>query len=84
MQLIVQVINIITQCFVLLVFVWALLSWVVPPENPVRRFLDRIVEPILGPIRRVVPLVRGVDLSPIVLIIIVMVLNYLLSLLLVR
>jgi YggT family protein len=32
------------------------------------RFLDAITEPVLRPIRRIVPLIGGIDLSPIVLI----------------
>jgi YggT family protein len=48
----------------------ALLSWVNPdPYNPIVRFLYNITEPVLGAIRRRVPLVfGGLDLSPLLVI----------------
>ena len=56
---------------VLLVIVSVILSYVMEPYHPVRRWVDMIVEPMLVPIRRVVPLVGMLDLSPIVLIILI-------------
>jgi YggT family protein len=47
----------------------AVLSWVNPdPYNPIVRFLYRVTEPVLRPIRRRLPTVAmGLDLSPMVL-----------------
>jgi len=47
----------------------AVLSWVNPdPGNPIVRFLYRVTEPVLRPIRRRLPTVAmGLDLSPMVL-----------------
>ena len=46
-------------------------SWFVrDPENPYMVFLINITEPILGPIRRILPSFGMIDLSPIVAIII--------------
>lgn len=46
----------------------AVISWVSPdPYNPVVRFLYRATEPALYRIRRVLPDMGGIDLSPIVL-----------------
>ena len=43
-------------------------SWVSPfPTNPVSRLAFRITEPLLAPIRRLIPPVSGLDLSPLVL-----------------
>ncbi len=47
----------------------ALISWVSPdPRNPVVIFLRRVTEPVLGPIRRLLPPWKtgGLDLSPLV------------------
>ena len=45
----------------------AILSWVNPnPYNPVVRILYVVTEPVLAPVRRVVPPVGGLDLSPLV------------------
>jgi YggT family protein len=60
---------------VLTVYLWiiiarALLSWVNPdPFNPIVRFLYRVTEPVLRPIRHRLPtLAMGLDLSPLVVI----------------
>jgi YggT family protein len=51
-----------------LIIARALLSWVNPdPYNPIVRFLYNITEPVLGYLRRRLPLVfGGLDLSPLV------------------
>ncbi|HRO61134.1 MAG TPA: YggT family protein [Burkholderiaceae bacterium] len=50
-----------------LVIVQAVLSWV-NPYAPIAPTIDALTRPFLAPIRRVVPLIGGVDLSPLVLI----------------
>jgi len=55
----------------MLMLAYAILSWVAKPWNQIRLFVDRISEPLLAPIRRVVPLVGLVDISPLVLILLV-------------
>lgn len=60
--------------FVLSAYIWvvigrAVISWVnADPYNPVVRFLVQVTEPILSRIRRVIPAMGGIDLSPMVLI----------------
>ncbi len=56
------------QFFVLLVLIRVILSWVSGPypSNGLTRLMWQITEPVLGPIRRRLPLVAGLDLSPIV------------------
>ena len=68
---------------VFVVIISVILSYVLEPYHPVRRWVDMIVEPMLMPIRRVVPLVGMLDLSPIVLIILIrIVFNLILNLIL--
>lgn len=44
----------------------AIISWVNPdPYNPVVNFLNRVTEPVLAPIRRFLPDLGGIDISPI-------------------
>ena len=66
------------QIYVWVVIASAVLSWlvafsVVDPRNDIVRtiggFLHRVTEPALAPIRRVMPNIGGIDLSPVVLII---------------
>ena len=52
-----------------LILIRALLSWVNPdPFNPIVQFLNKVTEPILAPIRKILPpaLRFGMDISPII------------------
>jgi YggT family protein len=51
------------------VIVYAILSWV-QTNSVIADVLERLVAPLLQPIRRVLPLVGGVDLSPLALLVI--------------
>jgi YggT family protein len=65
-----------------LVIVAAVISWVSPdPRNPIVQFLYRTTEPILRPFRRILPPGRtgGIDLSPILVILLIFFLKSFLS-----
>ena len=68
METIIILINTVQQILVVLVIVSILLSYFMDPYHPVRRGVDNIVQPMLAPIRRVVPLVGMFDFSPLILI----------------
>jgi YggT family protein len=51
------------------------LGYLLPPYHSVRRALDAIVDPMLAPIRRVLPPVGMFDFSPVVLLILIQVLE---------
>ena len=72
------IINALQQILVLLIIVSVILSYFMDPYHPVRRALDRLVEPLLTPIRRVVPLIGMLDISPLILIILIQVIGNLL------
>lgn len=63
--------------YVLWLYMWviiarAVISWVNPdPWNPIVRFLERVTEPVLYPIRRRLGWKLGVDISPIIAILII-------------
>ena len=63
-----QLLDFVLWAYMWLLIIRALLSWVSPdPRNPVVQFLVRVTEPVLHPIRRLVPTWRmGIDLSPVV------------------
>jgi YggT family protein len=77
----VGILRSIVQLLSLVLLAWIVLSYIVvfgriPYDHPIRRiydFLSRIIEPILRPIRAVVPPVRvggaALDLSPLILIV---------------
>jgi YggT family protein len=75
----IQAINLVTNLLFLLILAYVILSYVVSPYNQIRMWVDRIVEPMLRPIRRVVPLVGMLDFSPIVLLILVQIVGYILK-----
>lgn len=68
-------ISALSQLLVLLVIISVILSYFMDPYHPIRRSIDSVVEPMLAPIRRVVPLIGMLDLSPLILIILIQVLS---------
>jgi YggT family protein len=63
--------SVVIQLLGLAVLARALLSWVVrDPYNPIVRALDTITEPILQPLRQVMPRLGMMDITPLVAIII--------------
>jgi YggT family protein len=60
------------------VLVYALMSWM-QPGAPFLYMAERLVQPWLDPVRRVVPLVGGVDLSPLVLLLVLQLAGMLLA-----
>jgi YggT family protein len=66
-----QLIGLLANVLIILIFVWVILSWIMPPYHPLREALDRIVEPMLAPIRRVVPTAGTIDFSPMILMILI-------------
>ena len=54
-----------------LVILHVVLSYFMPPEQPIRNTIDMVIEPLLAPIRSVVPLVGMFDFSPLLLLLII-------------
>ena len=50
----------------LMIFMRIIISWGVSPHNRLLHFLIRATEPVLGPFRRLIPMVGFFDISPIV------------------
>jgi YggT family protein len=62
------------------ILIRALMSWVMPQEGSgFSRVLRDITEPILAPIRRVMPPLGGIDLSPLLAIILIQLIVYLVA-----
>ena len=74
-SLIINLINILAQLLVLLIIVKVILSYVMDPYHPIRRSIDGLVEPMLTPIRRIVPLIGMFDFSPLILLILVQIIS---------
>ena len=75
-------VNILVSLIWLLVIVHVALSYFMSPYHPIREMVDRLVSPMLDPIRRIMPVTGGLDFSPVVLLILVQILGSLLKTLL--
>ena len=64
-------VQIVASIFSLLLIVDILLSYFLSPYNSVRMVFDRIVQPVLTPIRRIVPPIAMIDFSPVILLILI-------------
>ena len=63
-----MLVRVALQTLFILVLGFAILSWI-QPGSPAYVLLGRLTDPVLAPLRRVVPVVGGVDLSALVLIV---------------
>lgn len=71
MNILILFVNAIFQLLFWLVIIAVLLSYFMDPYHPIRRAVDSVVEPMLAPIRRVVPLVGMLDFSPFILLLLI-------------
>lgn len=69
-----KVVEVLLTIYLWVIIIRALISWVNPdPYNPIVRFLQSATEPVLKPLRKLVPPWKlGVDLSPLIAILIIM------------
>ena len=68
------------QILILLIVACSLLSWFQPnPRQPLVRLLHAVVDPVLHPIRAILPSTMGMDFSPMVAILILWMLQRLLQ-----
>ena len=66
-----ELLGLLINVFIFSILIQVIISWVNPGMyNPVMGLLHGLTEPLLGPARRVIPPISGLDLSPIVVIII--------------
>ncbi len=64
-------VKLLTTLFIWIVIASVLLSYILAPYHPIRMALDRIIEPLLSPIRRILPSTGMIDFSPLVLIVLI-------------
>ena len=70
-NLLILFIGALSQLLFWLVIIAVILSYVMDPYHPVRRAIDGVVNPMLAPIRRILPPIAGLDFSPLVLLILI-------------
>ncbi len=80
MEYFVRVVVILCNVMAVAVVIRSLLSWFpVDPNNFLVVFLVTITEPILSPLRRIVPRLDMIDLSPMVAILLLMLISWILQ-----
>ncbi len=74
--MIIKLLHFLIQLLIILVFIHALGSWI-PQVRESRYYmrLDRLIEPMLRPIRRALPDLGGIDISPLILIFILILID---------
>lgn len=71
MESLAAAIQLVSLGLTLVVLADMVVSFFLSPFHPVRRTLDSFVQPMLAPIRRILPPIGMLDLSPMVLIILI-------------
>lgn len=78
MAIFVNIIGILFDLATILILLRVVVSWYSPrPTNILVKFLHRITEPILAPLRRIIPRVGPLDFSPLVAIVLIQAIYYL-------
>lgn len=79
MSFIFDLVKLLCQLLILAIFIRAVISWVAPGQaNALTNVLYQITEPILSPLRRVIPRFGMLDFTPLVAIILLQLITWLL------
>src|SRR3990167_5411884 len=61
-----EILDLLVNIFLYSILIFVILSWIYPVMNsPVMLLLYQITEPLMRPMRRILPPISGIDLSPI-------------------
>ena len=75
-----SLLNLVFGLYIMTIFLRVILSWVNPdPRNPIVSMLYSLTEPILAPARRIIPSIGGLDLSPLVVLVLLQALQILIN-----
>ena len=73
-----DIVRLVCEVLTIAIFIRSVISWFSPRPNALTIFLDRITEPILAPLRRILPRTGMFDFTPLVAIILLQLIIYLL------
>jgi YggT family protein len=77
--LLITLVNLVGMVLTLIVILYVLLGYFVAPSSGIMQILTRVVEPVLNPIRKKVKPVAGLDLAPMVLILLIYAVEWILT-----
>lgn len=67
---VIALLNLLVNIYVFAIIIQVILSWVAPNTyNPVAGLIHHLTEPLLAPARRMIPPISGIDLSPLVVLV---------------
>ncbi len=75
MNLLITIINSIFRVLVFTIFIYILLGYFLDRQNAIYQTIGQIVEPMLMPIRKIMPSIGGLDFSPLALMLLLQFLN---------
>jgi YggT family protein len=78
MAFVIQLIRLLATLLTWLLIIHVVLSYFMSPYHPVRQAIDRVIEPLLAPIRRILPRTGMIDFSPLVLLILIQLVEFVL------
>jgi YggT family protein len=79
MYTLIDIVQLASRVYSLLIIASAVMSWFNPdPRNPIVRFVFRVTEPVLAPVRSLLPTAGGIDFSPLLVLVGIQVLERLL------
>ena len=73
--ILINIIQISATILTIIIIIDVVLSFFMAPYHPLRQSLDSLVEPLLAPIRQILPRTGMLDFSPLVLLILIQVLE---------
>ncbi len=78
LDFLIVLVRVAVNIFSLLVIAKVMLSYFLSPYHPIRQTIDQIIEPLLAPIRKRMPMIGMFDFSPIVLLVGIQIIEFLL------
>ncbi|HGJ5855375.1 YggT family protein [Arsenophonus nasoniae] len=73
----IQLLTYVGKLIFWLILIRAILSWISQGRNPIDYMLMQLTEPLMSPIRRIIPAMGGLDFSAMIVMLILIALNYL-------
>lgn len=79
MSFFLQTFNVLIAIFNTLILIRVVLSWMSRDHSPLTQFIEQSTEPVLAPIRRALPVVGGIDFSPMIALVLIQILSHLVN-----
>jgi YggT family protein len=75
LKAIAAILDVVVTFYSIVLFARVIMSWIRIPYNQISEIIYRITEPVLAPLRRRLPMSMGIDFSPMIVFILLMVIK---------